>query len=184
LKNAKQPPKKTTPRKYNPWMIISGLITGILLVVLYICYYNIDQPYRVRYNSVASEMDRIEREVIKPMGGIVWHSSDPNDKATCGNGWIASIGWIDIECPSISRTWFVPAEPHPSSTIGDFSNSGLEKELLKKAGYSYNSGSPGSRDKFMMHVTAVFGENTPKPIVSPPAGKQWHSVRVMIYLEK
>lgn len=162
---------KRMPRELLHLLPKKLMIGTIGIVILAAVYLVIDHSYRQRFSMVFNETERIRSEAINPFGGVEWTGGTYTPKLD-GNGWVASIMCIDVICPGVSRSWFVPVMPG-----GDEK---LVHDVMHIAGYSQKNSYQGTRSSFEINISVNSADAIQKP--SSIQGKEWRLVNLAVYL--
>lgn len=161
--------------KKNKKLVVFGIV-ALICVALLSAYMLIDSQYKQQFAEVYGEVEEIRTKVIEPAGGVEWTNGSYTPKFD-GDGWLNTIGCIDINCPSVSRSWLVSISPE--------GNSAFVQNLMQSVGYVQKNDHEGVKGKLILNVTVNSAESI--SISSPPEqlpGTVINLVQTKVYLVK
>ncbi len=156
------------------WKRISVILV-VCASILIGLYAFTDYQYRHQFSIVYNEVEKVRHDVIVPAGGVEWFGGTYTPYMA-GNGLIGRLGCsIDVNCPTVSRTWLVPIVPGKQE--GEFIT-----KIFQTEGYRQENGGTGVKDGLLMlaSIGSVSGKiKLPYPA---PREKAWVLVQISVYL--
>ena len=162
IKSEKQP-------RWRKLMIVLVIIVGLLLL----CWGFAEFTYQQRVSSIRSEVQKVERDIIKPAGGVSFRAN------TLAPHWLDQFGCFDAgPCPKVGDVWYVPIELNKETDFMD--------AILQREGYTDTNQSGiiyAHKNNFEMRLEITpIGNN--QPPYSAPAGKEWRFIDITVYDKK
>lgn len=169
VKDKKSLWSQATNKAWKKFVLAVMVLIGLLLILWGVA----EIGYQQHINTLKSEVQKAEQDVIKPAGGVSFKSN------LVAPHWLDQFGCIDNgPCPRVDHIWFVLVDPNKEDD--------LMSSVLQKEGYTGRDQSGivyADKNKFEMRLEVTpLGSNQPPYAAS--AGKEWRLMSVSLYDRK